>query len=98
MIKVALGGRVSEEIFFGRVTTGAQDDLRKVTQIAYSIVMTFGMSEKIGLIGYETGEYGEKPFSQATNQIIDEEVKSIVDGQYKAIKVLLEDKRELIEK
>ena len=69
MIKVALGGRIAEEIFFKRVTTGASDDLRKVTQIAYSIVMQFGMSERLGLLGYEVGEYGERPFSQATQQV-----------------------------
>lgn len=55
------------------MTTGAQDDLRKVTQIAYSIVISFGMSERIGLIGYEMGEYGEKPFSPATNQVREKE-------------------------
>lgn len=52
MIKVALGGRVAEEIFFGRVTTGASDDIKKLTNIAQSLVMVYGMSDKIGLVGY----------------------------------------------
>ena len=69
MIKTALGGRISEEIFFGRVTTGASDDIRKVTQIAQNLVTQFGMSERIGLIGYEQGEYGDKPYSQNTAQV-----------------------------
>jgi len=52
MICTALGGRVSEDIFFGRVTTGASDDIKKVTQIAQSLVMIYGMSQKLGLVGY----------------------------------------------
>lgn len=52
MIKVALGGRVAEEMFFGSVTTGASDDLKKVTQIATGLVTIYGMSDKIGLISY----------------------------------------------
>ena len=52
----ALGGRCSEELFFGQVTTGAQDDLMKVTKMARSIVRNFGMSETLGLIGYNPNE------------------------------------------
>lgn len=52
MICTSLGGRISEEIFFGRVTTGASDDIKKVTNIAQSLVMVYGMSPRIGLVGY----------------------------------------------
>ena len=52
MIKVSLGGRVAEEIFFGRVTTGASDDIKKLTNIAQSLVMVYGMSQRVGLVGY----------------------------------------------
>jgi AFG3 family protein len=49
----ALGGRVAEELFFGRITTGAQDDLQKVTQMAYAQVVKYGMSEKVGWVFLE---------------------------------------------
>ena len=52
MIKVALGGRISEEIFYDSVTTGASDDINKVTKIAQGLVQTYGMTQKIGLVGY----------------------------------------------
>ena len=52
MIKVALGGRISEEIFFEKVTTGASDDIKKVTQIAQGLVTVYGMNDKIGLVSY----------------------------------------------
>ncbi len=52
MIKVALGGRVAEEIFFNRITTGASDDLKKVTQMATGLISIYGMNENIGLVSY----------------------------------------------
>jgi len=54
MMCVALGGRIAEKIFFGKVTTGAGDDIRKVTQIAQSIVSIYGMSDKIGLVSFQS--------------------------------------------
>jgi len=54
MIKVALGGRISEELFFNRITTGASDDLKKVTQIAQGIVCEYGMVERLGTVRYAT--------------------------------------------
>lgn len=56
MIKVALGGRIAEEMFFDRMTTGASDDLKKVTQIANGIVAMYGMNEEIGLVNYQQEE------------------------------------------
>ena len=52
MIKTALGGRIAEEIFYDSVTTGASDDINKVTQIAQGLVHTYGMTTNIGLVGY----------------------------------------------
>lgn len=66
MIKVALGGRVAEEIFFGRITTGASDDLKKITQIATGIVTTYGMSKQFGMVNYYQEEGYQKPYSEAT--------------------------------
>lgn len=97
MINVALGGRIAEEIFFGRITTGASDDLKKVTQIATGIVTTYGMSG-MGLVSYHQEEGYQKPYSENTGSKIDVEVKNIIDECYKNTKALLESKRELIEK
>lgn len=99
---MTLGGRVSEEIFFGRITTGAQDDLQKVTQIAYSQVVKFGMSPKVGPLSFDTAGPGEmafdKPYSEATAQIIDQEVRDIVNNALNRTRELLLLKREEIEK
>ncbi|KRT82501.1 AAA protein, partial [Oryctes borbonicus] len=72
---MTLGGRVSEELFFGRITTGAQDDLKKITQSAYAQVVHYGMNEKVGNISFDMPRDGEmvleKPYSENTAQIID---------------------------
>jgi len=96
MIKVALGGRVAEALFFGKVTTGASDDIKKVTRIAHSLVSVYGMTEEFGLMSYQNSE-GAKPYSEYTAQRMDEEVKRIVDNCYKEVEELLEEKKELIE-
>jgi len=99
MIHVALGGRIAEEIFFGKVTTGAGDDIKKVTQIATSLVTIYGMTDKMGLVAYNSGdEMSQKAYSDETNFEIDMEVKRIVDECYANTKAILEDKRELIER
>ncbi|KAM3137743.1 hypothetical protein pb186bvf_010163 [Paramecium bursaria] len=73
-----LGGRVSEETFFGEVTTGAYDDLKKAYEVAHNIVTKFGMSENIGYVGYQETEFS-KPYSDSTNKKIDDEIKAIID-------------------
>ena len=81
MIKTALGGRISEEIFYESVTTGASDDINKVTRIAQGLVQTYGMTHRIGLVGYGSmGDEGsfQKPYSDETNWEIDEEVRNLV--------------------
>ncbi|XGW21014.1 hypothetical protein V3C99_004181 [Haemonchus contortus] len=99
---MTLGGRVSEEIFFGRITTGAQDDLQKVTQMAYAQVVKYGMSPKVGPLSFETPGPGEmafdKPYSEATAQMIDQEVRDMVNAALTRTRELLLAKREEIEK
>lgn len=92
MIKTALGGRIAEEIFYDSVTTGASDDINKVTQIAHGLVQTYGMTDKIGLVGYGSmmGEGSfQKPYSDNTNWEIDEEVRNVVREQYALTQELL---------
>ncbi len=89
-----LGGRASEQIFFGKISTGALNDLERVTKQAYAMISYYGMSDKIGNISFfdssGQNEYGfTKPFSEKTGQIIDEEVKLLLDETYKrAIDIL----------
>jgi len=83
---MTLGGRVSEQLFFGRITTGAQDDLRKVTQSAYAQVVHYGMNEKVGNVSFDMPQPGEtvleKPYSEETAKLIDTEVRSLITGAY----------------
>lgn len=94
----ALGGRASEELFFDKISTGALNDLEKVTKQAFAMVAYFGMSKNIGNLSYydSTGqsEYSfTKPFSEETAEAIDKEVKQIVEKQYnRALKILRENK------
>lgn len=75
---MALGGRAAEELTFdGRITTGAQDDLDKVTQMAYAMTAVYGMNERIGTLSFPKREENmyDKPYSEATAQVIDDEVR-----------------------
>ena len=100
MVCMALAGRAAEQVFFGRVTTGASDDLRRVTQIVYQMVQVYGMNERIGQVSFpkEEGTWGpaDRLYSNATSEIIDEEVKAIVDEAYKRTLKLVEERREQI--
>jgi ATP-dependent metalloprotease FtsH len=83
-MSMALGGRASEELNFGRITTGASDDLDKVTQIAYAMTAVYGMNDRIGNLSFPRKEETQfdKPYSDATAQMIDEEVRKLVDAAY----------------
>ena len=86
------GGRAAEELIFGKVSTGAQNDLERITKMSYSMVSVYGMNEKIGNISYYDGnqEYSmNKPYSEETAKIIDEEVRKLIAEQYTRTKELL---------
>ena len=95
----ALGGRAAEEIIFGKISTGALSDLEKVTKQAYAMVSIYGLNEKIGHISFYDSsgqaDYGfTKPYSDHTAQVIDEEVKKMVDEAYERTKRILHDHRD----
>lgn len=91
---MTLGGRVSEEIHFPTVTTGASDDFKKVTRMATTMVTQWGMSEKLGPIHFNNDENQiQKPFAESTAQLIDQEVRRIIDQAYKQCKDLLTEKK-----
>jgi len=95
-ICMTLGGRASEDIFFGKISTGASNDLQQITKIAYSMVTTYGMNDKVGNVSfYDPNQENmfTKPFSEETGKIIDEEVRKLIDEAYVKTKGLLSDKR-----
>ncbi|MCD4731881.1 MAG: ATP-dependent zinc metalloprotease FtsH [Bacteroidales bacterium] len=99
----ALGGRASEEVNFGQISTGALNDLEKVTKQAFNMVVYFGLNEKVGNISYydSTGqqEYSfQKPYSEKTAQIIDEEVSILVEKAYKRAVEIIRDNKENVVK
>jgi AFG3 family protein len=96
-IKVALGGRVSEQLTFNKITTGASDDIKKITQMAQGLIQVYGMSAEFGLRSYQSQE-GLRAYSEHTAEKIDLEVKNVVDQCYKEVEQLLTEKKELIEK
>ena len=99
MMAMALGGRVAEEVMLGKISTGAQNDLERVTRMAYSQIALYGMNEKIGLLSYppEDGRI-DKPYSEDTARVIDTEVRELVDRSYKRTKQLMIEKKDLVEK
>lgn len=95
-ICAALGGRAAEEVIFGTVSTGALSDLEKITKQAYAMVSVYGLNEKIGNISFydssgQTDMTFQKPYSEKTAQIIDEEVKLMIDKAYARTKKILQD-------
>lgn len=96
-ICMTLGGRASEEIFFQKISTGAQNDLQQITRIAYSMVTVYGMNDKIGNISYYDPQQENtftKPYSDETAKMIDDEVRKLIDEAYEKTKQLLTEKRE----
>lgn len=94
-----LGGRAAEELTFGQISTGAQNDLEKATKQAYAMVSIFGMSDKIGNLSYydSTGQSDfsfTKPYSEKTAELIDTEVKEMVETAYARAKQILSEHRE----
>ena len=102
-ICAALGGRAAEEIIFGEISSGALDDLEKVTKQAYTMVAYYGLNDKIGNISFydSTGEQErllQKPYSEATAELIDEEVRALVENAYQRTKDLLNNHMEQLKK
>jgi AFG3 family protein len=99
-MSMTLGGRAAEEVFFGKISTGAQNDLERITKMAYAMVTIYGMSEKIGQLSFNDpqNEYGfQKPYSDETAQMIDDEVRDLVSKAYERTKRLIEEKKEQLE-
>jgi ATP-dependent Zn protease len=106
-IAILMGGRVAEEIFFGRISTGASNDIERATQIARRMVCDYGMSEKLGPLSYGQGEHeiflGKdfselREFSESTAQIIDAEVHEIVMRNYLQARTLILEKQEILDR
>jgi len=100
IVKMALAGRAAEEVFFGRVTTGASDDLRRVTQLVYSTIQVYGMNSRVGQLAFpkDPNEMpGDKPYSDATSEAMDEEARNIVDEAYKQTVALITEKKDQVE-
>ncbi|HMU09155.1 MAG TPA: ATP-dependent zinc metalloprotease FtsH [Ferruginibacter sp.] len=100
-ICMTLGGRASEDIFFGKISTGASNDLQQITKIAYSMITVYGMNDKVGNISYYDPNQENvftKPFSEETGKMIDEEVRKLIDNAYQITKKLLTEKKGDVEK
>ncbi|MFA7472885.1 MAG: peptidase M41, partial [Spirosomataceae bacterium] len=99
---MTLGGRAAEDVIFGKISTGALSDLERVTKLAYSMVTMYGMNDKIGNISFYDSKQSEyaftKPYSEATAEAIDREVRQLVDTAYQHVKQLLLEKKEELEK
>ncbi|WP_424963367.1 ATP-dependent zinc metalloprotease FtsH [Ekhidna sp.] len=98
---MALGGRAAEDIIFGKISTGALSDLERITKLAYSIVTVYGMNDKIGNVSFYDSKQSDynftKPYSDATAELIDKEVKALIDKAYAHTKELLLSKKKELE-
>jgi len=96
---MTLGGRAAEDVFFGKISTGAQNDLERITKMAYAIVTMYGMNEKVGNVSFNDpqNEFGfNRPYSEKTAELIDEEVRNIIANAYQRTVDLINDKKDLL--
>jgi cell division protease FtsH len=93
---MTMGGRAAERIVFDKISTGAQSDLDQVTKMAYSMIAVYGMNEKVGNVSFYGMQQDQfnKPYSDDTAKMIDQEVRLMIDTQYERAQKLLSDKRE----
>jgi AFG3 family protein len=99
-ICMTLGGRAAEQVFFGKISTGAANDLQQITRIAYSMVTAYGMNKHVGNVSfYDPTQENTftKPYSEETGKMIDEEVRSIIDAAYQRTILLLQEKKHEVE-
>jgi cell division protease FtsH len=97
---MTLGGRVAEDLVFGKISTGAQNDLERITKLSYAMVTIYGMNDKVGNVSFNDpqGEYQfNRPYSEKTSEMIDVEVRNQIDQAYKRTKELLTQKRDGLE-
>jgi AFG3 family protein len=100
-ICMTLGGRASEDIFFGKISTGAQNDLQQITRTAYAMVTVYGMNDKVGNVSFYDPQQENaftKPYSEETSKIIDQEVRKLIDDAFVRTRKLLVEKREQVAK
>jgi cell division protease FtsH len=104
-IAILMGGRVAEETFFDRISTGAANDIERATQIARRMVCDYGMSEKLGPLSFGQGEHEiflgkdfsqRRDFSDDTARVIDAEVHDIVMRNFQRAKSIIQEKREIL--
>ena len=99
---MTMGGRAAEEVVFGNISTGALSDLEKVTKQANAMISIYGLNKEIGNVSYYDSsgqnEYGfSKPYSEQTAQVIDREIKTMIEGQYERAKEILRDNRDKLD-
>ena len=98
---MTMGGRVAEDLVFGKISTGAQNDLERITKLAYAMVTIYGMNSTIGNVSFHDpqNEYNfNKPYSEKTSEMIDHEVRLLIADVYVRTKQLLTEKRDGLEK
>ena len=101
IVCMALAGRASEDVFFGSVTTGASDDLKRVTELVYSTIQLYGMNDRLGQLAFPkdpNAMWEDRPYSEKTAKAMDEEARAIVDSAYERTLTLLEEKKEEVKK
>lgn len=95
---MALGGRVAESLTFNKITTGAQNDLEKVTKMAYSQIKYFGFNDKVGLMSFEEQKGATRPYSKKLHATMDLEARKMIAEAYKRTEALLIQHRDALEK
>ena len=99
---MTMGGRAAEQVVLGNISTGALSDLEKVTKQASAMISIYGLNKEIGNVSYYDSsgqnEYGfSKPYSEKTAQIIDQEVKAMIEAQYERAKQILVENRDKLD-